>query len=248
MVEAARQAFWRLGAAPLGKLADLRGVSFESGMGLCAKIHALMVNILKIPDEEVLEIIQLRMHTDDFMSVFAQLDDVQDLVAKEDAKDFDKERVDLAKDIASNERFCLEWQSLKAQVVAQRSKKAKRVALVSSDGKAYPSTYPEGSLTHAQAVALNPPGAKFYEDLVNGRWQVMFKNQSRSRAWMAYGRTEACRLTIMESWRLYLFSECRPESDCPIKGVFRESASPPPDQPASARPKAGAASSSSGRA
>lgn len=239
LAEAAHQAFWDLGAMQLGKLASHRGVDFESGLSLCEKATLLMKDILKkASDVDIVEMLRQRLKSDDMFSWFSQLDDVEELVAKEDAKDFAKEKEDLAKGMLANARFSAEWQKLKAAVVAKQARgtrSGRTSAVTRAGGGKYPSEYPGGPMTHAQALQFVPPGAKFYEDKVNGRWQVLFKQQTRSRAWMCYGRDEACRLTLAEAWRMYLFDACLPESSCPIakliltepadKRVARQSAS-----------------------
>ena len=103
--EAAANAFWDLGAMALGRVAALEavGIKFAAGARLCSKLWELIRKILpSLTEDEVVQIIQLRVRTDDYMALFAELDDCQDLVAKEDLRDFDKERADMAKGVENN--------------------------------------------------------------------------------------------------------------------------------------------------
>ena len=133
----------------------------------------------------MIKILELRVKNDDLLSIFAQLDDVEDLIAKEDKKDFDKEREDVKKELASTKSFNDDWQDMKKDFLKKKqNKSAEPKSLNNNYGGKYPAQYPGGSLTWEEAAQLVAPGSKIYEDTVNGRFQVMFNRTSRSRSWM----------------------------------------------------------------
>lgn len=221
-----------------------RHVELASGSRLIGKLDALIRNILpKASDVEVVRILSQRVRTDDYMALLAQMEDVQDLVAKEDMKDFQQEQENVVKELQCTNQVGADWQTMKKAVMAKH--KGVKTKFTKNDfGRKYPDKWPTGLLTRDELMELVPPGGKIYEDSVNGRYQVVLKGVTRSRNWITYGKDLAGRLAIKEAWSLFLFDECLPTSACPIEGVM---AMVPAKEAAPVASGSGAASSSGGR-
>lgn len=217
------QCFWQLGPANLQWCARTLGVAWEAGASLVENLAALIRCILPdLSETELLEILEKRTSTAPFAELLAALDDVEELVAKEDLSDFHKEQKDVITEAATKRTYNDAWQALKINISQKRrGGDGQAKAITDSCGKRYPERYPGGDLTTTEAARFAAPGCKIYKDPINCRWQLYFYGQSRSRAFLLYGPDEACRLILEESWKMYFFKECLTEESCPVSGIFR---------------------------
>ena len=53
---------------------------------------------------------------EDFADIYAAMDDIEELIAQGDRKDYNREKSDHAKEVAAKKSFAIEWQHLRRKV------------------------------------------------------------------------------------------------------------------------------------
>lgn len=220
---AAAAAFWNLGKAWLVQLMGSLGMPVPPGSSLLDILWAVVAHVTKGGDDEVSAFVEQRLvllHRDLEASdvAYAQVEELSDVLERRDEKALEEKAKALTSDQADLEDVREKFKERVRQLPGHKSRK-----IVDSRGKAYRRSFPQGTIAHATAKLMCPPGGFLWRALTDGRWCGRLPPYSEfSRSWAKYSEQLALKLVLQEMWRQYLSRNGRELSDCPIEGMFSE--------------------------
>lgn len=228
---AARSAFWLLPKCFLETLAKDMGLQLPGGSSLFDTVWALCEGCLPhASKEELLKIVQGRIAS----TAKAVSSNTEELASSEEAMEVLEKRDEkiVSRFLEEAEVHKQELQSFTEQYKAKHNKvlppkpaaKAKgrpKKGESASSISGYRPMYPTGTISHADAKAMSPPGSIIWSSHATGNWQGHFPPFPRvSRQWSKYTEPVALKLVLQNLWSHYLDVNGMNKCDCPISGLF----------------------------
>lgn len=214
----ARQCFWSLGRTSIEKFAGLRGAVIPEGSTLCeALIIAIQAILPGVSDDEVLQILQLRLCENDASSslteALLEVDDAAELLNRDDSQRLAQEAKSARSSRDAGAEFSKQYSAFHERVRPAAKPRAR------PSGKKQPRL--PASISHSEAKKHIPPGTSIWRGLTRGEWCGQCPPRKRIQcSWFLKGERGAMEDIIRRLWLQHLELRGRPLADCPYPGLL----------------------------
>ena len=233
---ACRSAFWNLSRTLIVKWAMEEDIVCDSSMSLFEVLMYVLLEHLKLPESDVLDIVSKRLHIHDLASHFApallDLDEALEVLEKDDQRKVTEEQKSTVTHQKERSDFAACFRKKREEIrVAVAGPKAKAKAKVKGKGKGKEPPEPpfrwDSDISHADAKRLIPPGSSIWRGLTRREWcgHHEVSGAIRVRApWDGLGGQQAALKNVVgRLWRQHLEHWGLPETDAPA-GMFDDDA------------------------